>query len=283
MEPSGEERVAQRLLLVSHGEPDGLGCTHEHDEPLAAGQPRVQEVALKHLKVLRGHGHHNDGVLASLALVNRYRVGEHQLIELVALIDHRLVVDHDHQPSIDRIDPLDGPRISIEHAAIIVVADLHHPITDPIEALANLKACARRVQDRLKPFVEVLDPEEPHAHGREHLDLGPRVEAEAAGYSSGDELLHGREDRGRILAMDKVEVLDRGASRGHLGALATLNAVGHVDDGRAGALPIDLAESHNRDRLRANQLGQGHGQGGLVRGVRQGDLRLELQDAPGEA
>ena len=62
---------------------------------LAARHPRVDQVPLQHRVVLGAERDHDGGVLRALALVNRRRVGQYQLIEFAKAIDEFATIEVD--------------------------------------------------------------------------------------------------------------------------------------------------------------------------------------------
>ena len=70
---------AAATLNAADRDADRFSLADEHDEPLAARQPRIEQIALKHGVVLR-HDRDDDGrILRPLRLVDGGRVGQRQL------------------------------------------------------------------------------------------------------------------------------------------------------------------------------------------------------------
>ena len=66
---------------ILHGDGDGLTLADNHHQTLAAGDPGIEQVALKHGVVLRQDRDDDGGIFRSLAFVNRRGVGQYQRIE----------------------------------------------------------------------------------------------------------------------------------------------------------------------------------------------------------
>ena len=106
--------------------------TDEHDEPPAARQSGVEQVALQHGVVLGDDWDHDCRVLGALRLVDRGREGQRQLVELSVGVAHGTAVEIDDDLSLLLINGRDEAEVAIECVPVVVVLDLHDLVADTV-------------------------------------------------------------------------------------------------------------------------------------------------------
>ncbi len=152
------------------------------------------------------NGHHGRRALAALALVHRDGVGQAQLVQVREVEGDHPVVEPDVDLLLLQVDALDAADVAVEDVLVVVVPELHHLVARPEEAGAPHHLRPPRVQGGLEDRVELSGADHAAVHGRDHLDVGPRVEPVAARqvarHQVHDAALHGL----RILLVDEDEV-----------------------------------------------------------------------------
>ena len=152
--PNGNEVVPQfgpapACALVADGNRQRLPLADQHDQALATRHTGVEQVACQHHVVLRHQRNHHGRILRALALVDRRRIGEHQLIELAEAITHVPAIKGDDQLALVLIDPLHDAKIAIVDLAIVIVLDLH-------DLVARAEGPAKALNARLARRIERL-------------------------------------------------------------------------------------------------------------------------------
>src|SRR4051812_6366849 len=112
-QPLIQLRPAAPPRHIAHGYRDGFLLADQHDQPLASGHAGVEQVPLQHDVVLRQYGDDHGGILRSLALVDRRRIGQHQRVEFAKPVGDRATVEAGSQLAGFEIDPIDVADIAV--------------------------------------------------------------------------------------------------------------------------------------------------------------------------
>ena len=142
-QPFLELRPASERLTAANRHSDRSALTDDHHEPPAPGHARVEQIAPEHRVVLRGQRDHHGRVLRALRLVNRGRVGEHQLVELAEAVGDLTSVELDQHLAGFRVDRANEAKVAVVDVLVVVVLDLHHLVAGaecPAEALDGVLA-----------------------------------------------------------------------------------------------------------------------------------------------
>src|SRR5829696_9935898 len=127
------------VAVAVAGGADGLGQgaagADQHHQLLGPADGGVEQVALEHEPGRLDHGHDHARVLAALGAVHGQGVGVGELVEVVEPVADLLVLVHEHEQlmGLGR-DGGDGADRPVEHALLVVVADLHHLVAGPVGA-----------------------------------------------------------------------------------------------------------------------------------------------------
>ena len=87
MEPVAQFRPTPPCPSSFHGDRQRLPLSNEYHQTFTARYSRIHEVPLQHRVVLSTEGDYDGWIFRALALVNRRRVGEHQLIQVAKPVD----------------------------------------------------------------------------------------------------------------------------------------------------------------------------------------------------
>jgi hypothetical protein len=116
------DREEQRRLLAD-----------DHDELPSMGQRRVQERPTQHGS-MAGHQRDHDGAeLGTLRLVHRDGVGVREVEQARVRVAHLAPVVEAQQLLLGRVERLDRPEVAVEHAQVVVIAELEHAIARPVQ------------------------------------------------------------------------------------------------------------------------------------------------------
>ena len=63
-------------------------ASHQHENPLGPGNGRIDKVSLQHGIMMHQKGKHHKGILAPLRLMDGYRIGIDQLIQLDFFVEN---------------------------------------------------------------------------------------------------------------------------------------------------------------------------------------------------
>src|ERR1700732_494316 len=145
-EPLSQLRPPSPCLRAFDGDGERLALTHQDDETLAPSYARIDQLSLQH-RVMLGRQRDNDGsVFRSLALVDRCRVGQHQLVQLADTVDHLPALEIDRQFALLQVEARDDTKVAVVDLLVVVVLDLHALVAEtegPAEPLDT--DIARRV------------------------------------------------------------------------------------------------------------------------------------------
>ena len=72
-------------------------ATHDHAEVAGPGDRGIEQIALEHHVMLGMNRDHDRRILATLALVDRHRVGRHQLVQLAEVVSDGSSIKADGQ------------------------------------------------------------------------------------------------------------------------------------------------------------------------------------------
>ena len=129
---------------------------------------------MEHYVVLCQDRHDHALELATLALVNRYSVGERDFIQLRPVI-FNLEVEADRDLTFCRVKVDDPAEITVEDHLIVVVPELHDFVPDPV--LERTQSATFPVHIILKPLVQIGCPGMTLIHRRKYLDIINRIKA----------------------------------------------------------------------------------------------------------
>src|ERR1700730_12470593 len=195
--------------------------------------------------VLSAERDHDGRVFRALALVNRRRIGQHQLMEFAKAVGEISAIEVDGELAFLHVDARHDAEVAVVDLLVIVVLDLHDLISwteGPAETLdADLTG---RVTRRLQLDIEGAGTEATPVHRAEHLDVAYGIEPEAlrdAFPHDRQQLSHplvrvGRIDEEEVTAFDRREI----------GHQALIDAMGIDDDPALSGLSEDLGQAHNR-------------------------------------
>src|SRR6516164_1980218 len=131
------------------GDRQCLPLPNKDHQTLAARHPRVDQVSLQHRVVLSAERDHDGRVFRTLALVNRRRVGQHQLIEFAKAVGEISAIEVDGELAFLHVDARHDAEVAVVDLLVIVVLDLHDLISrteGPAETLdADLTGRIKRV------------------------------------------------------------------------------------------------------------------------------------------
>src|SRR6516165_2338120 len=230
-----------------------LPLPYKDDEALAAGHPRIDQVALQHRVVLGRQRDDHRRVLRALALMDCRRVGEHQLVELAKAVGNFAAIEIDVELAFLHVDVGHDAEVPVVDLLVIIVLDLHDLVARTEGPAETVNAdLARRVQHVLQLYIERAGTEAAPIHWAENLDVAYRVEPEALW----DALLHDRQQLShslfRVRRVDEVEVTAVGS--GEIGHQAVVDAMRIDDDPALGSLPEDLGQAHHRHGPRSDDV-----------------------------
>src|SRR6267154_3552968 len=96
-EPLSQLRPPSPCLRTFDRDGERLALAHQDDETLAPGYARIDQLSLQHRVMLGRQWDDNGGVFRSLALVDRGRIGQHQLVQFADAIHYlpALEIDRD--------------------------------------------------------------------------------------------------------------------------------------------------------------------------------------------
>lgn len=98
-QPLSQFGVPLVRVLPPHRDGHRFFLPHDDDQPLAAGDGRVQQVPPQH-RVLLGRERNDDGrILRALAFVDGRRVGKHDPIEFGETIQSGLLIEAERSPN----------------------------------------------------------------------------------------------------------------------------------------------------------------------------------------
>ena len=170
----------------------------------------------------------------------------YQLVHLQEIVGHRALVHLDGDHLVFQVHCKDPSHVAVEDLFVIVVANLHHPVTGAVGPPAHLplgQARFRRVERLLQPGIERLDPQVAAAHGGEHLDVVVRIEVKLARDALSDDLYHQISGFHRIFLAKEEEVGRIPVVK--LRHFPAVDAVGVGDDVAALRLPEDGVEAND--------------------------------------
>src|SRR5215471_6768104 len=104
---------ASACALIADCNRQGLPLADQHNQSLPTRHARVQQIACQHHVVLRDHRYYHGRILRSLALMDRRRVRQYQLVKLAETVTHLPAVKGDDQFTCIVIDPLYDAQIAI--------------------------------------------------------------------------------------------------------------------------------------------------------------------------
>ncbi len=199
--------------------------------------------------MVRRQRHHHCRVLAALRLVDRNRVGERKLLQLLAFVLDHLLIEFHMQVFGNRIAADNHAHVTVEDLLVVIVLLLHHFVANPEFPLPKLEPLAVRIEDRLQTGIEIDRPRRAPVHWRDHLDVEQRVHAEAFWNACAGERKDFLDDLLRFWLADEVEITERPGSVHALQfrKLPLPHGVGVERDAAALALPIDVFKPHHRN------------------------------------
>jgi hypothetical protein len=99
-------------------------------------------------------------------------------VQFAEIVFHHSVIEANHNLMLDRIYPLNGSHISVEHFLVIVVLrldDLVPYLEAPTEPLNKRLTGLSRIQRPLQGCVQFPDAERSPVHRAENLHIADRV------------------------------------------------------------------------------------------------------------
>ena len=108
-----------------NGNGQRLPLPHDHDQPLAARDRRVDEVSRQHGVMLRRQRHHDGGIFRPLRLVDRGRVGGDDRVQFPERIAQLASVETGDEGAFLAVDADDATEVAVEDLAVVVVLGLH--------------------------------------------------------------------------------------------------------------------------------------------------------------
>ena len=203
---------------------------------------------------------HGDRQLDSLAPMDRARVGQAQALGLLGReAEHLSVVGAEEQRALVVLAALrlveQAEQRPVHQAEVVQVASGHHQlVADAQPAAADRLAVG--VQPRAQRLVERVDAELAAIDGREHLDVGDRVDVVVRGKALADERDDLLASGGGVGSLDQEQVAAHGVCRGEGGGLAAADRVGALHDHAPGRLAEDVGQPGCRHAARGDQLGE---------------------------
>ena len=155
-----ESGVAPARLVVPYRDAQSFSLSNHYEQPLGAGDPGIDQVALEQHEVLHGHRNHHRRELRALRLVDGHRVGQGDFVQLSEFVWHQPVVEADRKLLFDGIDLLDDADIAVEHFLLVVVLSLDNLVThleSPSKPFSGGLTRSNRVQSTLKRRVQLAD------------------------------------------------------------------------------------------------------------------------------
>ena len=183
---------------------------------------------------------HDDGrILAPLRLVDRRRIGEHQLVQVAAVVLHRTPVEvDDHRPVVG-VDRLHEPDVAVIDVLVVVVPELHHPVANPEHRPAADDGVAVRIERLLQLDIEVVRPQDVLPHRYQNLHVLQGIHAELPRNTRGHELDRPLHAHPGVFAAHEVEV---GVALTDFQRLARVHVMGVRDDETRRILAEDEVE-----------------------------------------
>ena len=125
---------------------------------MPTGDGRVDEVPRQHQEVLGQHRHHDGGIFASLALVDRNGVGQQQLVEVALFVGTLRSKYCTVSVRLCLVDRGDESDVAVIDVLVVVVPSLHQLVPNrSVRAArdeppaAGLSACWSRVLSAAEP------------------------------------------------------------------------------------------------------------------------------------
>src|SRR5262252_7791428 len=255
MEPVAQFRPTPPCPSSFHGDRQRLPLSNKYHQTFTARYSRIHEVPLQHRVMLSTEGDYDGWIFRALALVNRRRVGEHQLIQVAKPVDDLSAVKLDADFAFLHVDARHHAEVAIVDILVVIVLDLHDLVTRAEGPAKPLYAdLARRVQGVLQLDVQRASAEAAPVHRAQHLNATDGVEPK----TSRDPLLHDRQNllntlfRVRRINEIKIAALDRGQRRHQ----ALIDAVRIDNDPALSGLAKDLGQAYNRHGARCDDVSQ---------------------------
>ena len=166
-------------------------------------------------------------------------VGKGQFLQLTYVIHHFPSIKIHGQFPLFHVHMIYDTYVTIENFLIIVVADLHDFIMEPVLRATSAQENAARIHGLLQHLIQVRRPTDASLHGRQHLNI-----------LQGIHMIIARQIFGAVFHQ-KLHHLFIGLFRGkkeirvpaapHVDLLPFVDAVGIHDDTAAPGLPEDPA------------------------------------------
>ena len=157
---------------------------------------------------------------------------------------------------VDRVEAADEADIAVENVLIVIVLDLHHLVAQaedlPVKRLLGFHR-AGGIEGRLQLLIQGVHSGRAAVHGRQHLHLAERVEAEALGDALADDILHPLCGFLGRLGGEEEEI---GGFLGEERHFPLVDAVGVGDDVRPGCLAEDDAQARHRGDTAGDHIPQ---------------------------
>ena len=113
--------------------------------------------------------------------MNGNRVGRHYFVEFFPIVPDITVIIPDNKAFFLYVHTGNPPDIAVVHIFLIVVADLHDLVAEPVEPLSALQGLPFGIERLLKQQVEVRRAHGALVHGRKHLNFIERIKLETTG------------------------------------------------------------------------------------------------------
>ncbi len=124
--------------------------------------------------MLHQNRHDHNRVFAPLCLVDRCRIGVHQLIQLRNIIGNQPRIKPYRQLSLLRIHRLDDADVPVKNLFVIVILHLHHFIIHTKVHAAAPKPHSHRIQRFLQCNIQICRSHHAPLHGCQYLNLSTR-------------------------------------------------------------------------------------------------------------
>jgi len=118
-------------------------------------------------------------ILAPLSLVDGGGIGQHQFIQFGKIINDQPSVHFDPNFLVLGVNLADASQVAVEDFLIVVVAHLHHFVMEAVGGTTPYERFGLRIQGLLELPVQPVSADGAAIHGRQHLNIGDRIQLEA--------------------------------------------------------------------------------------------------------
>ena len=253
LQPLLELRIALGDGDMADGIPQGAFLTDDNADFLGTGDGSVDKVALEHDVVGEVDGDDDDGIFASLTLVDGRGIGEAELIELCGLVFHCLAIEADGQCAVLHVDSGDDSDVAVKHFLGVVVLELQHTVAFAKHESGTGEAVAGGVDTLLDGHVQTVGTDGTALHGREHLYAAPWYVISFR-QTVADQVDDGRGYLLGLLALHEKEVGLLSVT--DVGHPSFVDGVGVHDDTAGLCLTEDTGETDNGDDTRIDDVSE---------------------------